>query len=280
MSSRRPAPAGACRRGPARGPGEVSLIENWASSSTTRRSQASASWKPAPTACALHHGHGHDVAVAPPGERVLELGDRGRPPRSSSAAAIAVSELSPATPSGVNIRRSMPAENDRAGSAQHHDADASGQGVADARRAPARSRASARCASRGGRASPWPRARRARARGALPRLRAATGRCPGRRSGLDLGGLAARRAAASAQGHAGLAEQPVDEPVRPPGGLRELADARSGGVLPGAGRRPACRARCRDTRRPLPSSATGPSCGLSGSADPPRRGRPHRTPGR
>ena len=64
----------------------VSRIDSCASSASTRRSQASASWKPAPTAWPCTAAMLHDPLVAPPGERLLERRDgrvqrRRRPAR-------------------------------------------------------------------------------------------------------------------------------------------------------------------------------------------------------
>ena len=120
-------------------PSDDSRIANRASSATTRRSQASASWKPAPTACALHGRDRH------------QLGPRSQEKPAWNPAIVRVQlvvgerrqlhqRLLPRTCAGVNIARSSPAENDSPSAARPPRRDVVGRVADRGQRPPGRRR--------------------------------------------------------------------------------------------------------------------------------------------
>ena len=112
-SSRRGRRAARCPPRSGTRPSEVSRIANCTSSATTRRSAARASWKPGADRVSLHRRDDDGVDLGPGGEAALERRDRRRPPpRRPRRRDREQVGTSPATPPGVSIARSRPAEND------------------------------------------------------------------------------------------------------------------------------------------------------------------------
>ena len=158
-------------------------MENCASSATTRRSQLKGQLEAGADGVALHGGDGDEPRVAQPGEALLVVVDRRATARRRTASSSPATDSSPSrAASGRASRRSSPAEKlcPRPARPRPGRRRAVSAPIAAA---PATSWASARCAPRAGRGSPW-RSSRSRRPAARPRrgLRESWGE-PGGRHG-------------------------------------------------------------------------------------------------
>ena len=127
---------------------------SWASSATTRRSQASASWKPAPiawpwtTAIETKRGSRSQVKPALEPSMALETSSSGCPAAPTTDSAVA------GRPGGSSIARSRPGGEALARAPDDDHPDVVGDLVADVRQRAPHRRASGRCAPRAGSGSP------------------------------------------------------------------------------------------------------------------------------